>query len=324
MTRRILVTAANGDIAEAIAGIVREAFPDAELHGVDANGYWPAAALFDTVETVPMAADPEYPRVLSAIAKNVGATLVIPCNEAELLRLATDPGPAAGLPLLMVDGDLVRTFCDKLETQRWLSRNTIRSPWTAPLTAARPEHLPIIAKPRRSAGSHGVCFIGTADHLRGVQDEYGDRYIAQAFLPHDDQERTCALIRVNGVVRSLTMRRKLDAGRTVAATVEDRPDITGLLARLAEAARLEGAINVQLRVTTDGPMIFEINPRFSSTVKMRHMLGFQDLVWLINSRDGAPLPAFRPQVGASVYRLSREVLGASATARQIQRHDSTA
>ena len=41
------------------------------------------------------------------------------------------------------------------------------------------------------------------------------------------------------------------------------------------------AFNIQLRFKNGLPMIFEINPRFSSTVYARHILGFPDLaIWV--------------------------------------------
>jgi carbamoyl-phosphate synthase large subunit len=32
--------------------------------------------------------------------------------------------------------------------------------------------------------------------------------------------------------------------------------------------------------------VFEINPRFSSTVLMRHRLGFSDVLWAIDEAEG--------------------------------------
>ena len=40
----------------------------------------------------------------------------------------------------------------------------------------------------------------------------------------------------------------------------------------------------QFRVINKIPHVFEINPRFSSTVKMRDMIGFKDLIWSIESK----------------------------------------
>ena len=53
---------------------------------------------------------------------------------------------------------------------------------------------------------------------------------------------------------------------------------------------LRGSINIQLRFTSEGPRIFEINPRFSSTIYFRHAVGFQDLIWSVNDALGLPIP----------------------------------
>jgi len=45
-------------------------------------------------------------------------------------------------------------------------------------------------------------------------------------------------------------------------------------------------MNVQLRLTEQGPRVFEINPRFSSTVLMRHRIGFSDVLWSIQEAEG--------------------------------------
>ena len=54
-----------------------------------------------------------------------------------------------------------------------------------------------------------------------------------------------------------------------------------MLHKLAEKLHLIGSINVQLRMRENDPVVFEINPRFSSTVLFRHLFGFKDLEWSI-------------------------------------------
>ena len=50
---------------------------------------------------------------------------------------------------------------------------------------------------------------------------------------------------------------------------------------LAKKINLNGSINVQLKINNSRYAIFEINPRLSSTVMMRHKLGFKDCLWWI-------------------------------------------
>ncbi len=304
---QFLVTAANGNIAEAIAGILREEFPYAGVHGVDAVGGWPGEAIFDSVQKIPWAADDDYPDALHQAARQVGATLIIPSNDREILRLSNEPAQAGELPLLILRADLARTFCDKLETAEWLKAHNFISPRTVALTQASELDLPLIVKPRLGSGSFNVSHVRTKSRLRGLQEEYGDDYVAQTYLPDVESEMTCALLRLNGDFRMIALQRKLGGDRTISAKVVDEPAVNDLLRGIAEAADLHGAINVQLRLTPEGPMIFEINPRFSSTVKMHHMLGFKDLVWAIKGLDGSALPEYKPQTGATVYRLSREI-----------------
>ena len=53
-------------------------------------------------------------------------------------------------------------------------------------------------------------------------------------------------------------------------------------------------INIQLRITEEHtPKIFEINPRYSSTVLYRHLFGFEDLIWSIEDRLGYDLSDYR-------------------------------
>lgn len=310
MNRQFLVTSANGDIAEGIASILREEFPGAGVHGVDAEGGWPGEAVFDSIQIVPWASEKDYPAGLKKAAENVGATLIIPCNENELLRLASEPETVEDLPLLMVRDDLVKAFCDKLQTANWLKAQGFAAPSTVPLTEANERELPLVVKPRRGAGSMNVIVVRTAGLLRGLQEEHGEDYVAQTYLPDDEAEITCALLRMNGSIRTLSLLRKLGGDRTISARIVNEPAVNELLHGIAETSDLYGAINVQLRMTSDGPMIFEINPRFSSTVRMRHMLGFKDLAWAVRGLDGTALPEYEPRVGDSVYRLSREITDA--------------
>ena len=69
-------------------------------------------------------------------------------------------------------------------------------------------------------------------------------------------------------------------------------EIEKLLNIIAEQLLLNGSINVQLIVNEKKPCIFEINPRFSSTVRFRDLLGFRDLIWSIQDKLGLPIDPY--------------------------------
>jgi carbamoyl-phosphate synthase large subunit len=307
--RNVLVTAGNGDLGEAVAGVIRDAFPDVAIHATEIGSSWPAAFIFDSVTKVPHGDAPNYVDTLAQVVHQRHIDLIVPCSDVEIRHLANvvldDICP---LPLLMPNADLVIQFSDKLTTAQWLSKNSLPTPHTVMLTDASPADLPLIAKPRAGSGSTGIIKVTDAALLAGLQSQFAETYVAQSFLEGEDKEYTCALLRVKNELRVLILHRRLDAGRTVCATIVNESVISDMLTQLALSANLEGSLNIQLRLVDNKPQIFEINPRFSSTVKMRHMLGFKDLEWMIRSRYNAPLPEVFLKEGASVYRLSREIL----------------
>ena len=81
-----------------------------------------------------------------------------------------------------------------------------------------------------------------------------------------------------------------------------------LLISLADSLDFTGCLNVQLKMTNDGPKIFEINPRISSTVMMRHKIGFKDCLWWIKSHLKLNLetPMTEIKIGTKIYRMANE------------------
>jgi carbamoyl-phosphate synthase large subunit len=78
------------------------------------------------------------------------------------------------------------------------------------------------------------------------------------------------------------LKRKLNKGITYYGEVIKNKKIDNALRKIAEITKLAGSLNIQLKIFNKKISIFEINPRLSSTVMMRHMLGFKDCIWWIN------------------------------------------
>ena len=120
--------------------------------------------------------------------------------------------------------------------------------------------------------------------------------ILQELLEPDDREVTCAVYRRrDGEVTSLLMLRRLSGGFTGWAKVIKDDETSRMCDVIAQGLDLRGSMNIQLRLTAQGPRVFEINPRFSSTVLMRHRLGFSDVLWAVDEAEGKSIsfPAIR-------------------------------
>lgn len=302
---KILVTGANGDIGEAVGRILQEEFPNADISGADAAGQWPGGFVFRNMRQIPLASAPEYLNHIHRLADQFD--LIIPTSEAELARLSQVNDIKSQLPLLMVSPEILNIFMDKYETVLLFEKHDLNPPKTKLFAEVATADLPIYIKPRRGWGSRGHRLVTTDSELHVAKQVVSDDWIAQEYLPGRDNEYTCALSRLGGNVKYIVLRRQLQGGNTSKAEVVDIPEINVLLKDIADIFTFDGCINVQLKLTNDGPKVFEVNPRLSSTVMMRHRLGFRDCEWWVRSFLGMPLgESSAPTVGAVVYRMSTE------------------
>ena len=302
---RIVVTGANGDIGEAVGRILQEEFPAAEVAGADSAGEWPGRFVFSRVHALPRASAPEYLDALHDLARQVD--LIIPTSEPELIKLSHADNILSQLPVLMVRPEILKTFMDKYDTATFLDAHGLNPPKSRLLSEIGPSDLPAYVKPRRGAGGRGHRLIQSSVELHAAQQVAPNDWVAQEYLPDDGAEYTCALCRLGGVTTHVALKRILQGDKTVRAEVASLPTIDALLERIAEAVDLDGCINVQLRMVDGHPRVFEINPRLSSTVMMRHRLGFDDCKrWVASFFGLSSEPRQTPVAGAVVYRMSTE------------------
>lgn len=307
----MLITGCGGDIAQALARVAREARMTGRLIGCDTHSDHPGSAFFDSCAVLPRADHPAYPAALSALAKEYGAEVIVPMSEAELSRLLKLDAlySFADVPVIAANSTAVMIGLDKYATYQRLREADVGVPWTRLVAENAPPEVPCIIKARRGQGSKGVRLVESfaeAELLSGSRQ--GD--IWQEWLLPETEEYTCGLYRsLDGETRSLVLRRRLQGGLTGAAEVVLNAPIEHLLWTVADAIELRGSVNVQLRLTPLGPKVFEINPRFSSTVAFRHKLGFSDFVWSARERRGLEISDYAsPAPGTRCYRIATELV----------------
>ena len=307
----MLITGCGGDIALALARIARECGVVRRLIGCDIHDDHPGSAFYDKLARAPRADDPTYLEGLKSIVTTNGVDVIVPMSEAEMTTLLSADACSEidGVPVIMANRVAVTIGLDKLATIDTLARNGVPTPWTEIVGSALPASLPCIFKLRRGQGSKELRRVETADDVERLSREKIGELWQELLLP-DDQEYTCGLYRCrNGEIRTLAFRRKLQGGLTRSGHVVDSTAINTLLERIAVVLDLFGSINVQLRLTAGGPKVFEINPRFSSTVCFRHKMGFRDFVWSLLERKGLAIEAYcPPRPGTRFYRGATEII----------------
>jgi carbamoyl-phosphate synthase large subunit len=309
---RCLITGAAGDIGQSIGTILHESALVDSTVGADMRSDHPGPAFFDDCVQLPAATNPAYgPALLNAL-KEHEIDALFPTSEAELCALL-DPILRDALPdtlrIVAVNRTALEIGLDKLATANCLRTAGLGAPWTQCCGDGLPPTLPCIVKPRHGQGSKGLAIIHSMAEAELAVQSRADEIFQELLLP-DDAEYTCALFRSTaGEIRTLVLHRVLANGFSVRGSVADPSPYLELLKGIAIELDLVGSINVQCRLTKQGPKVFEINSRFSSTVEMRHRMGFTDVIWALEDLFNLPISGYAPpQLGQRFYRASRAII----------------
>jgi carbamoyl-phosphate synthase large subunit len=249
-----------------------------------------------------------YLRRLEEICLRERVALVFLGSEAELVHVAPHREALerhTGARVVVNAPETLALLMDKWTLTLALRAKDLPVPDTAlggdaeglhALLARHP--FPLIVKPRHGSGSRHLHAVPDEDALRAALRLVPEP-VVQEYLRPDDQEYSVGVYRSPrlGTVGEIVFRRSLAAGLTYKAEVVRDPEIAAVSRRAADAFGLFGPINVQLRKTADGPRIFEINPRFSSSAVMRAGFGFNEAELCLRDlvlEEAVTAPSVRP------------------------------
>ncbi|MDC1319579.1 ATP-grasp domain-containing protein [Litorivicinus sp.] len=297
----LLISGIAGDIGFGISKVAKTWGVFDQIHGIDTDQDHLANFLLDHCEQSPGAAEANYLEWLERYIELNKIDLFIPSSEAEMAVISKAGLERIGHSQILINSrHIVTTFLDKYETLRFLSSKSVSVPDHGILSDSKPNRYPVVLKPRFGQGSKEI-YIATG---KNQLPHNTDGYVWQEKLDPDYEEYTCAIyVSRDGIRQNLIIRRRLAGGFTSIGEVIEDAEIENYLLSIADAAELTGLINVQLRKTRDGPLLFEINPRLSSTLVFRDLLGFQDFRWWVSDTVGFPkLNYVRPLTGTKFYR----------------------
>lgn len=266
------------------------------LFAVDSNPMSVGLHLAEKSFVVPVATDPEYLDVMTEIICRNQVRVLVPLIDEELLK-AWEIRARVGRELLLAlpTEGFVRLTLDKGRMAREFGEAGISVPRTMRLTEALadggPVRLPAVVKPNRGRGSRGVVVLrDETDFHRHVHalgpDKVGD-HIIQDYV--EGVEYTVSVVassdgRLLAVVPKQVIEKR---GITRAAVTRRNEAITDVCRRIQQRFRADGPFNVQLILDRDGrPVVFEVNPRFSTTVSLTMAAGVNEVEMVIRDRLG--------------------------------------
>lgn len=303
----ILVTGCGGDIGQSIGKILSKSQFINNLYGIDVSNKNAGKFIYQNFYLGLHVNNPAYLSNLELFINEFNIDLIIPISEAELRfyseqKILFNVGKARIISASQLSLDI---GFDKFKTAEFLKNQNLPYPKTFLANQTKKiDKFPIILKSNTGSGSKNIHRIDCMEDFLFYTKKNANDYIIQEYIDDNYGEYTCGLYRSRiGETRIIIFKRELNGGYSGYGEVVENNAIKSVLETLADKLNLIGSINVQLRINENKPMIFEINPRFSSTVLFRHLFGFKDLEWSIKDLYGESLDIYiPPKVGSKFFK----------------------
>ena len=295
----ILVTGVGSLLGQGILKSIQSSTLDCNVTGTDyfssAIGlYWVDKGYILPDILKPDISESQWIDALVNVIDQEEIDLVLPGLDFEIPILARNKSiieKQTKTILLVSPENVVRVGDDKWKTVNYLKNNSFSYP-----NSSLPDTLenftlsnsfPFIVKPRFGHTSENVFLVNNNNELN-VALKACDKPIIQEYLGSPEQEYTCGATFIdNEILTLISLRRTLKNGNTQQAFCERTDEIDEYIKKLTLSIKPYGPINFQLRLTNRGPVVFEINPRFSGTTPIRAMFNVNEVEAVIRKLTGS-------------------------------------
>ncbi len=288
--KRILFTGGGGAGNEALYRLLSERyemhFSDADVQAIDPS--IPA----ERRHAIPFANVPDFGKKLCELFQTLEFDLLVPGVDEEL-SIVAELVEEGRLKALLPPKPFVDRHLDKFSSMQVLCE---LAPKTVLAEEAAEIGFPCIVKPRRGRGSRGVSMINSSEQLAAyltlseveaggcIAQELGRGQEFTVMMAADSAGTLRAVVPVEvGIKRGITLRAKTCRDTAVEEACR----------KVHETNPVPGCYNIQLIRQDDGRiLVFEINPRVSTTMCLGVAAGIDPMAIFLQSTDGEGLLPF--------------------------------
>ncbi len=287
MKINVLLTGAGGNLAHFIRSALHAADMKTRIVTCDYSHFAVGLYQEEVGYVVPPAKDKAYLPRMMEICNREKIRIIMAGGMVEqriLAAHADELRQKTGAIVMSSAPEALLRMEDKYELARWLESAGLNYPRSV-LPSNKEEFtrfvgemsFPYVVKDRLGAGSQSIGIARNKADLEYLLNRIPNP-VVQEYLYPDNEEYTVGVFADSNhrAVGSIVMKRWLGLGMTSKAQVLPDSDIGPCCERIVEGLGCIGPANVQLRLTDRGPVVFEINPRFSSTTSARAHYGFNE------------------------------------------------
>lgn len=311
MEIQVWVTGVSGDLGQAVVKALRLSHRKFLIHGSDVDNEGAGIAFVDIFHILPRSDDPNYIDHLNSYCEYHNISVVIPASESEiytLSKLGSPPQLPCGTKILCQQNSWIETYGDKLQCMQELSGHIDIAPFADGYDQDKKQELiasvgfPLILKERKSSGSKGVLKVLNLKDLDKTLCQMSSPLI-QAYIDDLFGEYSVGVFATKDLIRCFSFKRRLGPGGcSWFAEFSDDADVLEYAFEIARFTNVCGAVNIQVRKSSLGVKLLEINPRISSLVAARAVSGFRDLEWCLDLILGGSSYEHTPKIRPVRYQ----------------------
>lgn len=288
---KVFITGAGGSGVIAVIQSLREL--GYTVVAGDASVYSAGLGLADRGYVIPFGVDPAFETALREIIANERPDFVIPTVDEEIPvvhRVVAREFP--DVRVLTPRLAFCEAMLDKWQMFQLLSSAGISVARTWLASEAASCTYPAVVKPRVGRGSRGLAYLDSASDLAKYLADVrqpSDRYVVQTRALGVEYTTSAVVTLDNTMLATVPKEVVSKVGITHVGTTRNVPAIEALCRAIRDRLDPCGPFNVQLILTADGtPIVFEINPRYSTTVALTLAAGVNEVDEVIRHALGEP------------------------------------
>jgi carbamoyl-phosphate synthase large subunit len=315
---RVLVTGLSGGTPGLqIVKSLRKSKLELYLVGANITKKSFGASLVDEHYVIPKANDPSYIDFLVQFIHEHNIDVFIPGSEPELKKVSSfrEPIIATGVLLPINSKEVIQTCMNKIKTMEFLKENGFNvldySIISKREDLNRIKKYPLVIKPYKDSGGSSNVFVVQNNKELNLLGEYllshVQTFIAQEYIGNTESEYTVGVLSdMNGeLIDSIALKRDLSTALSTRIKVANLnpengfgshliissgvsqghigryKEITSTCEKISKMLHSQGPLNIQCRYHNSELYVFEINPRYSGTLYMRTLVGFNELEIMI-------------------------------------------
>lgn len=293
---------------------------------VDAEPESPGLYRGDTAYLVPKATSSKYIPDLLKVCQIEKVHIILVGTQQELIPLSKHKQLFAdqGTKVIIADHPAMKIAVDKYLSMHHLSHQGIVAPETVLVSDKQGVKyllakygFPLFTKARNQSGSRDAQVINTATDLKRLPQNN----VLQQYLGEGNEFTAGCYLSQNNQFQFILMKRQLFRGTGLSGQVMPVKfaRVKNYCRQIASSLSIYGPYNIQLKIIRGQPILFEINPRFSSTTSIQAGLGMNFVHLAVAEALSLPLPqlSFKLQL---VLRYFNEIYLFPRQVKALTRH----